>query len=114
MAPADLASAGPDVPAARRAIDGYAVLAAGSPGGGAPLVEIPRPSRDPGPHLAYALQWWLFALAGFGIWLAFYRRAVREESAGADLGATPSGPGRDTGATVSRPSHDAWTYRPGG
>lgn len=133
IAAADLAAAA-DVPVAARAVDGYAILAAGAAGSGQPLVEIPRPARDPGPHLAYALQWWLFSVAGFGIWFAFYRRSAREEAArdaaffdgavidgaaidGTVLDAAPreSGSAAGTGSRAAPPPpDDEWTYRPGG
>ena len=125
IAAADLAAAGPDVPVAARAVEGYAILAQGSPGSGQPLVEIPRPARDPGPHLAYALQWWLFSVAGFGIWFAFYRRSAREEAAReaavldvdgrhGSAGTAEAGGTSDVTPAPPPPPDDEWTYRPGG
>jgi cytochrome oxidase assembly protein ShyY1 len=93
------ANGGPAVDAAAAAVDGYAVLAAGQAGGEG-LTPLPRPARDPGPHVAYALQWWAFALAGFVGWLLFYRRAARGSAPG------DAGPGSDAVG-------DPWTYRPG-
>ena len=29
------------------------------------LTVIPKPARDEGPHLSYALQWFVFAIMGF-------------------------------------------------
>jgi len=108
LAPLDLAAAlgppggangGTAVDAAAASVDGYAVLAAGQAGGEG-LTPLPRPARDPGPHAAYALQWWAFALAGFVGWLLFYRRAARGAAPGG------AGPGPDAAG-------DPWTYRPG-
>ena len=30
--------------------------------------KLVQPTLDEGPHLSYALQWYLFALMGFGVW----------------------------------------------
>ncbi|MGF1646228.1 MAG: SURF1 family protein [Kineosporiaceae bacterium] len=121
VAPAELAGAAsraadgsPGEPVSS-AVAGYGILAAGEPGGDG-LAVLPRPARDPGPHLAYALQWWAFALAGFAIWLVFYRRAGREAAAdGEPAGAGPSDRGGDEDAarTPARTGSDPWTYRPG-
>jgi cytochrome oxidase assembly protein ShyY1 len=95
------------------AVSGYGILAEGEPGGGG-LSVLDRPARDPGPHLAYALQWWAFALAAFAIWLVSYRRAARDE-AGTDESPT-NGPGgrRRTGeGRAARSASDPWTYHPG-
>ena len=46
-------------------------------GGGSPLA-LDRPSTGTGPHLAYAIQWWLVIPAGFAVvWFAV-RREERE------------------------------------
>jgi cytochrome oxidase assembly protein ShyY1 len=121
VAPEELAAAVPAVSspedaagspgAVGTAVSGYGVLAAGEPGGEG-LSPLDRPARDPGPHLAYALQWWAFALAGFAIWLVFYRRAAREEASGSepspDPDPTTAGPARSPS-----PQRDPWTYDPG-
>lgn len=47
-------------------LDGYVIAAAAAE----PLQAFPRPATEPGPHLSYAFQWWVFAggaLVGFGI-----------------------------------------------
>lgn len=49
----------------------YGVLASESPAATAAPTLLPRPDEDLGPHLGYAWQWWLFAVAGYGI-LAYY------------------------------------------
>ncbi|MGJ7442808.1 SURF1 family cytochrome oxidase biogenesis protein [Aquipuribacter sp. MA13-6] len=45
------------------------------------VVPVPRPDTDPGPHLAYGVQWYLFALAGLGIWFVLARRHAGEQQA---------------------------------
>lgn len=47
-------------------LDGYVVAIDAAE----PLRPFPRPATEPGPHLSYAFQWWVFAggaLVGFGI-----------------------------------------------
>ena len=58
-----------DVPRLTAAVRGpavtgaYAVLVQEQPAPGAAPSPIPRPDEDLGPHLAYAIQWWLGAVA---------------------------------------------------
>ncbi|WP_173924041.1 SURF1 family protein [Agromyces sp. Marseille-P2726] len=62
-----------------------------------PPIAAPRPVRDEGPHLSYALQWFVFALLGFiGLgWAANQeRRALAEASAGPEAPKTPRAPRR--------------------
>jgi cytochrome oxidase assembly protein ShyY1 len=62
-----------------------------------PPLAAPRPARDEGPHLSYALQWFVFALLGFvGLgWAANQeRRALAETSAGPDAPKAPRAPRR--------------------
>lgn len=41
--------------------------------------SLVQPTLDEGPHLSYALQWYLFALMGFGVWgYMAYTRARNE------------------------------------
>ena len=63
-----LAAAGVDGTAAvdDAVLDGYVIAAAAEE----PLRTFPRPATEPGSHLSYAFQWWVFAvgaLVGFGI-----------------------------------------------
>lgn len=46
-----------------------------TPGGG--VLRLPRPDEDLGPHLAYAVQWWAFALACYGVLGHYLLREVR-------------------------------------
>ncbi|MEU6808604.1 SURF1 family protein [Streptomyces sp. NPDC046831] len=64
-----------------RVLGGYVELISPAPRGGGPE-PLPDPEHgDIGPHLAYAVQWWLFA-AGvpFG-WLVLARREARDRAA---------------------------------
>lgn len=60
----------------------YGILARESPPIESAPTPLPRPPNDEGPHLSYSMQWFLFALVGFGLygWLA--RREAHERSAG--------------------------------
>jgi cytochrome oxidase assembly protein ShyY1 len=55
-----------------------------------PPLAQPRPERDEGPHLSYALQWFVFALLAFiGLaWAANQERKAREEAV--ELGEAPT------------------------
>jgi len=44
---------------------------------------VPLPSLDQGPHLGYAVQWFVFALLGIGFYLALLWRVSRTGSNGA-------------------------------
>ena len=62
-----------------------------------PPLAAPRPVRDEGPHLSYALQWFVFALLGFvGLgWAANQERhALAEASAAPDAPKSPRAPRR--------------------
>jgi cytochrome oxidase assembly protein ShyY1 len=84
------------VAAERPLTGGYAVLATDDGAAPAGLTAVPRPDVDPGPHLAYGVQWYLFGLAGLVIWVVLARRAGRD----------------DDGAAVTRRSRE-WVYEPG-
>ncbi|HET9657858.1 MAG TPA: SURF1 family protein [Kineosporiaceae bacterium] len=55
----------------------YGVLASESPAPAVVPQLLPRPDLDQGPHLAYALQWWVFAVGGFGLLGYFGVREVQ-------------------------------------
>jgi cytochrome oxidase assembly protein ShyY1 len=62
-----------------------------------PPLAAARPARDEGPHLSYALQWFVFALLGFVglVWAANQeRRALAEASASPDAPRAPREPRR--------------------
>jgi cytochrome oxidase assembly protein ShyY1 len=57
---------------------------------------LEQPDTDEGPHLAYALQWWLSAPVGFALVLIGARREHLE-------GSEPTGPARGGAAAPPRP-----------
>ncbi|EST37799.1 hypothetical protein N566_11035 [Streptomycetaceae bacterium MP113-05] len=74
----------------RPVLGGYVQLTASSPGprGGHPQ-RLPEPEHDSiGPHMAYAVQWWLFAAAVPVGWVVLVRREVRDR---ARTGGGPAG-----------------------
>lgn len=91
-----LAGAGP--PGADVLTGAYGVVAEEQGARPDGLVPVPRPDTDPGPHLAYGVQWYLFALAGLGIWGVLARRHGREQDEAAARGAGSDG---------------TWVYDPG-
>lgn len=59
----------------------YGLLADESPAVAVRPQPIPRPDLDQGPHLAYALQWWVFGLGGFGLLGYFAFREAQNRDA---------------------------------
>lgn len=71
----------------------YGLLVQGGADADEPPLAAARPVRDEGPHLSYALQWFVFALLGFvGLgWAANQeRRALAEASGAAQEAGTPT------------------------
>ncbi|MFD7923188.1 SURF1 family protein [Streptomyces sp. NPDC059740] len=70
--------------------------------------QVPAPDHDSiGPHMAYAVQWWLFAAAVPVGWVVLVRREVRDRAEAAARAAkkargagTPGGDGGDTPSTA--------------
>jgi len=71
----------------------YGALVREEPGAAEPLGALAAPSTDPGSHLSYAFQWWVFALGGF---VAFSVAARREWTSVVTVteGGPPSRPAR--------------------
>lgn len=63
----------------------YGVLVQSRADAETPPLAAPRPERDEGPHLSYALQWYVFALLGFiGLaWAANQERKALAAASGA-------------------------------
>jgi cytochrome oxidase assembly protein ShyY1 len=71
----------------------YGGLVSESPAPATTLGALREPDTDPGPHLSYAFQWWVFALGalgGFG-WMA-RRELVEEKGSPAPSSAPPVRP----------------------
>ncbi|MGR2751736.1 SURF1 family cytochrome oxidase biogenesis protein [Agromyces arachidis] len=68
-----------------------------------PPIALPRPVRDEGPHLSYALQWFVFALMGF-VALGWFANQERKTLAadGADRSGTGRRPADRTRAPAPR------------
>ncbi|MFB7457477.1 SURF1 family protein [Streptomyces sp. NPDC088337] len=73
----------------KRVLGGYVQLTSPAPQGGSPQL-LPDPEHsDIGPHLAYAIQWWLFT-AGVPVgWVVLLRREARERAQAAAKEAAP-------------------------
>ncbi|WP_223305132.1 SURF1 family protein [Cellulomonas sp. B6] len=99
IAPAQVLAAG--------GVDGAPYAAYGSlvsevPAPDVALGTLAAPSTDPGSHLSYAFQWWVFALGGL---VAFSVSARREwtGTAALPLGPTPTGGGPADPTPARRP-----------
>ncbi|GIG31601.1 SURF1 family protein [Cellulomonas oligotrophica] len=93
--PVQVVAAGGDaVPAGTLPYAAYGSFVAETPPAAVPLGALDPPSTDPGSHLSYAFQWWVFALGG----LVAFVVAARRELTAPDVPA-PGDPG-PTGAPV--------------
>lgn len=72
-------------------------------GGPSGLGRLPAPSTDPGSHLSYAFQWWVFALGALIGCAVLIARESREEAAEDDVGPT-TGPTRPATRHRRRPT----------
>jgi len=64
---------------ARPVYGGYAELTEQRPMPAAAPQPIPPPELSEGPHLAYAVQWFIFALMAAGGWVLLFRRDLAEQ-----------------------------------
>lgn len=76
-----LAAGGAAVPVGAPAYDAYGGLVAESPAATTLPGALDAPDTDPGPHLSYAFQWWVFALGGLIGFSMLARRDLLEERA---------------------------------
>ncbi|OKI08200.1 hypothetical protein A6A06_33545 [Streptomyces sp. CB02923] len=83
----------------RPVLGGYIEQTAPRPADGKPEL-VPEPDHDSiGPHMAYAVQWWLFAAAVPVGWFVLARRERKDRLAAADsAGAAGDGGGGDKGS----------------
>ncbi|GAO12488.1 hypothetical protein TPA0598_11_00490 [Streptomyces lydicamycinicus] len=82
----------------RTMLGGYIEQTAPKPAGNIPE-PVPEPDHDSiGPHMAYAVQWWLFAAAVPVGWLVLVRRERRDRMAAAAKEAEEA---REAGASVA-------------
>ncbi|HET6672242.1 MAG TPA: SURF1 family protein [Agromyces sp.] len=67
----------------------YGVLVQSASDAAEPPLAAPRPVRDEGPHLSYALQWFVFAIMAFIAlgWAANQERKVLAEASGGGVSA---------------------------
>lgn len=71
----------------------WAELVSQAPEADEPLTALPPPEVDAGPHLSYAIQWFLFACVGVGGYVFLVRaeaRGRRELAAGGDHSESPA------------------------
>lgn len=76
--PQVLAAAGAAAPAGT-AYPFYVAVSTEDPAPAQALGTLDPPDTDPGPHLSYAFQWWVFALGGFAACVWSARRELLEE-----------------------------------
>ncbi|MFI5758404.1 SURF1 family protein [Streptomyces sp. NPDC051569] len=71
----------------RTVLGGYVELTSPVPPGGSPEQIVDPDDSSIGPHMAYAVQWWLFAAAVPVGWVILVRREKRERRAAERAGA---------------------------
>ncbi|MEU6487062.1 SURF1 family protein [Streptomyces sp. NPDC046887] len=87
----------------RPVLGGYVEQTAPTPADGRPE-QIPEPDHDSiGPHMAYAVQWWLFVAAVPVGWVVLVRRERRDRLAAAAAEATAAEAEGAGGADGERP-----------
>ncbi|SEF05922.1 Cytochrome oxidase assembly protein ShyY1 [Streptomyces sp. 2112.3] len=89
----------------RPLLGGYIEQTGPKPPGGKPEL-VPEPDHDSiGPHMAYAVQWWLFAAAVPVGWVILVRREHRDrvEAAAKEKEAAAAGPDPETPETADTP-----------
>jgi cytochrome oxidase assembly protein ShyY1 len=107
-----LAAAG--LPSSTAAYQWYVGVVSESPAPATPLGPLPSPGTDPGPYLSYAVQWWLFALAGLLAFCWMARREIVDDLAAAPrLAAAPAeAPPADPVAVAPAPTAPRTSTRP--
>jgi cytochrome oxidase assembly protein ShyY1 len=88
----------------RGVLGGYIELTAPAPADGSPQ-PVPEPDHESiGAHMAYAVQWWLFAAAVPVGWVVLVRREKRDRETAAATASAGTGP---EGGTDGGPEGDA-------
>ncbi|NAZ85517.1 SURF1 family protein [Kineococcus sp. T90] len=82
---------------AARLRGGYAVLSAEEPAPAQVPARAGRPEVDEGPHLAYTVQWYGFALTALVVWVVAGRRELQARAPQAGAVPAGAGPGGDPG-----------------
>ena len=83
-----------------RVTGAYGVLASEAPAPPTAPALAPRPDEDLGPHLAYAIQWWLGALVVYVLLVVYARKEAQRRAGGVE--------GRGAGGEATAPA----TVRP--
>ncbi|MFJ8693393.1 SURF1 family cytochrome oxidase biogenesis protein [Streptomyces roseolilacinus] len=98
----------------RPVLGGYLELTEPAPAGGSPE-PIPDPDHESiGSHMAYAVQWWLFA-AGVPVgWVVLVRRERRDQAAAAAASGTADGPADGGPGEGGSPEDASATRAPAG
>lgn len=69
----------------------YGIMVTEDPAVGSMPQKLVEPTLDEGPHLSYAIQWYLFAAMGFGVWGYSAWMRARNDRADALDGAADDG-----------------------
>jgi cytochrome oxidase assembly protein ShyY1 len=83
-------------------VGAYGSLRAEDPAPSASLRPLPVPDTDPGSHLSYTFQWFVFAAGAIGGFLILIRREKRETVTAGDLLGEQRASGRAPGETSPR------------
>ena len=83
-------------------VGAYGSLRAEEPAPATALRSLPVPDTDPGSHLSYTFQWFVFAAGAIGGFLVLVRREKRETVTAGDLLGEQRASGRSSGGAEPR------------
>ncbi|KUJ68892.1 hypothetical protein ACZ90_16005 [Streptomyces albus subsp. albus] len=89
----------------RPLLGGYIELTSSSPKGSHQPTPVPPPDHSSiGPHMAYAIQWWLFAAGVPAGWIVLVRRERRDRVAAAEKAAAEAAAEGTVGGAAPAPA----------
>ena len=103
LARADIARLGQQL--AYPLLPAYVELEASDPAPGDLPRLLPAPELDEGPHLSYAIQWFLFSTLAVAGWVVAVRKSARQRAQARAVAAEPDAPDGEVAGPTSIASH---------
>lgn len=92
-------------------VDGYVLAFEEAPPATTALPQLPRPETDPGSHLSYAFQWWVFAFIGPVGFVVLARREAADRDEETPAPAIGTADDEPSAATAAGPAYAGGTRR---